>query len=184
MKEPQVALLEEPGKRFREEGLIFPCTWSTRRGLILSETKRQSCGASTRWLCVPRRVGVCCPRPWVFVLLCSLKQGWQAQAAADLIRCQQLVLSPDLPAGCEREQMGPGRAGGLVFTMLPHPIGVRSVAPQRRLDPDCLSINPSDELELCLPYVLFFFFLLLFLITDWLVKTDATRMCTKCTFGN
>lgn len=25
---------------------------------------------------------------------------------ADLIRCQQPALSPDLPAGCKREQMG------------------------------------------------------------------------------
>lgn len=42
----------------------------------------------------------------VGVVLCSLKREWQAQTVADLIRCQQPALSPDLPAGCKREQMG------------------------------------------------------------------------------
>lgn len=65
------------------------------KGLVMSHW------ASLRWLPVRWR-GV----PSQVAVLCSVKRGWQAQTGADLIRCQQPALSPDLPAGCKREQMG------------------------------------------------------------------------------
>lgn len=79
---------------------------------------------------------------------------------ADLIRCQQPALSPDLPAGCKREQMGrPSQssyynavAAPLQIQWPETPIQAPRVLPQSRgsgfvNELGCLSGNPPDEVD-------------------------------------